>query len=84
MCAVKTDGEVEYVLYGAESQAKIHYAMPVRNNLYDALEYAGQVEAVSRAHKREMEQEKKGNELKERIAVKLQKQLRKSLALVNF
>lgn len=59
LCAVKTDGEVEYILYGAEAQARIHYAMPVRNNLYDALEYASQVEAVARAHRREMGQEKR-------------------------
>ncbi len=59
LCAVKTDGETEYVLYGAESQARIHYAMPVRNNLYDALEYAGQVEAAARSHRREMERWKK-------------------------
>ena len=38
---------MEYVLYGAENQAEIHYAMAVRNNLYDALEYAGQVSRLS-------------------------------------
>ena len=31
-----------YYIYGAENQAEIHYAMAVKNNLYDALEYAGQ------------------------------------------
>ena len=36
--AAMTDGNTEYVLYGAENQAEIHYAMPVKNNLYDALE----------------------------------------------
>ena len=40
--AAMTDGKMEYVLYGAENQAEIHYAMAVKNNLYDALEYAGQ------------------------------------------
>lgn len=84
LCAVKTDGEVEYVLYGAESQAKIHYAMPVRNNLYDALEYAGQVEAVSRAHKREMEQEKKGNELKEKNSSKVTEAVKKKPSSGEF
>ena len=39
--AAMTDGKIEYVLYGAENQAEIHYAMAVKNNLYDALEYAG-------------------------------------------
>lgn len=56
--ARKTDGKVEYILYGAEAQARIHYAMPVKNNLYDALEYAGQVEAASKSHRREMERRK--------------------------
>lgn len=57
--AAKTDGEMEYILYGVESQARIHYAMPVKNNLYDALEYAGQVEAAARSHRRKMERKKK-------------------------
>ncbi len=52
--AVMTDGKMEYVLYGAESQAEIHYAMPVKNNLYDALEYAGQVEEAAKSHRKEM------------------------------
>ncbi len=52
--AVKTDGRTEYVLYGTEAQAHIHFAMPVKNNLYDALEYAGQVEEAARSHRRGM------------------------------
>lgn len=31
--AAMTDGKIEYVLYGAENQAEIHYAMAVKNNL---------------------------------------------------
>ncbi len=52
--AAMTDGKMEYVLYGAENQAEIHYAMPVKNNLYDALEYAGQVEEAAKSHRRRM------------------------------
>ena len=52
--AAMTDGKIEYVLYGAENQAEIHYAMPVKNNLYDALEYAGQVEEAAKPHRKEM------------------------------
>lgn len=52
--AAMTDGKMEYVLYGAENQSEIHYAMAVRNNLYDALEYAGQVEEAARSHKKQM------------------------------
>lgn len=54
--AAMTDGKVEYVLYGAESQSEIHYAMAVKNCLYDALEYARQVEEAARSHRRAMEE----------------------------
>ena len=53
-----TDGKMEYVLYGAENQAEIHYAMAVKNNLYDALEYAGQVEEAAKSHRKEMKRRK--------------------------
>ena len=33
-----------YVLLGIENQTRIHYAMPVRNIIYDALQYGKQVE----------------------------------------
>ncbi len=57
--AAMTDGKMEYVLYGAENQAEIHHAMAVKNNLYDALEYAGQVEEAAKSHRKEMKQKKK-------------------------
>ena len=56
--AAMTDGKIEYVLYGAENQAEIHYAMPVKNNLYDALEYAGQVEEAAKSHRKEKKKKK--------------------------
>ncbi len=56
--AAMTDGKMEYVLYGAENQARIHYAMAVKNNLYDALEYAGQVEEMAKSHRQEMKKRK--------------------------
>ena len=56
--AAMTDGKMEYVLYGAENQAEIHYAMPVKNNLYDVLEYAGQVEEAAKSHRKEMKRQK--------------------------
>jgi len=52
--AAMTDGKIEYVLYGAENQTEIHYAGPVKNGLYDMLEYAGQVEEAARSHRQEM------------------------------
>lgn len=57
-----TDGKVEYVLYGVENQAEIHYAMAVKNNLYDALEYAGQVEESAKSHRQEMKRKKEQGE----------------------
>ena len=60
--AAMSDGKMEYVLYGAENQAEIHYAMPVKNNLYDALEYAGQVEEAAKSHRKEMKRKKEKGE----------------------
>ncbi|MCI9624797.1 MAG: transposase, partial [Lachnospiraceae bacterium] len=60
--AAMTDGKIEYVLYGAENQAEIHYAMPVKNNLYDALEYAGQVEEAAKSHRKERRRKKEEGE----------------------
>ncbi len=56
--AAMTDGDLEYILYGIESQSEIHYAAAVKNNLYDAIEYAGQVEEAARSHRRAMKQAK--------------------------
>ncbi len=58
LCTVMTDGELEYVIYGVEAQSRIHNAMAVRNNLYDALEYAGQVSEADKSHRKEMKKEK--------------------------
>jgi hypothetical protein len=54
-----TDGKREYILYGLESQAGIHYAAPVKNNLYDAIEYASQVEEAARSHRNAMKAAKR-------------------------
>ena len=40
-----------YLLLGIENQSETHYAMPVKNMFYDALEYAGQVENSARSHR---------------------------------
>ena len=59
LCALKSDGETGYVLYGIESQSQVHYAAAVKNNLYDAIEYACQVEEAARSHRHAMKQKKK-------------------------
>ncbi len=60
--AAMTDGKMAYVLYGVENQAEIHYAMAVKNNLYDALEYAGQVEEAAKSHRKEMKRKREQGE----------------------
>lgn len=65
--AAMTDGDLEYVLYGIENQAEIHYAGPVKNGLYDMLEYAGQVEEAARSHRRAMKSEASHHMAKEKV-----------------
>ena len=42
-CIAKEYKNTLYVLFGVENQSHIHYAMPVRNMLYDAINYSAQV-----------------------------------------
>ena len=46
-----TDGRAVYVILGSEVQDKIHYAMPVKNGLYDMLGYASQVNESRKSYK---------------------------------
>ena len=48
---VMEDDEAIYVLLGTELQTDIHYAMPPKNMLYDAIKYVEQVSSVARGHK---------------------------------
>ena len=41
------EGYLARIIVGVEEQSETHYAMPVRNMLYDALNYSGQVNGVS-------------------------------------
>jgi len=41
------------VLIGLENQMRIHYAMPVRNMLYDSLRYTRQCKTLEQFHRRE-------------------------------
>ena len=40
-----------YILLGIENQTHVHYAAPVKGMLYDALQYARQVEQTGRKHR---------------------------------
>lgn len=57
--AIMEDGEAAYVLLGIENQTEVHYAMPVRNMLYDAMQYNQQVADIATKHK-----ERKGSKEK--------------------
>ena len=45
------DGEVVYVILGAENQTDVHYAMPVKSGLYDFINYAGQVSEAGKSYR---------------------------------
>ena len=55
---IKRDDDAAYLLLGVENQSDIHYAMPVRSMLYDALQYSSQVNAAGKRHKSAKESEK--------------------------
>ena len=51
MWTVMTSEDASYMLLGIENQASIHYAMPVRSMLYDALNYSSQVNETGKKHR---------------------------------
>lgn len=58
------DDQAVYLLLGIEDQSELHYAMPVKNMVYDALDYAGQVEERAKLHR---QTRKESNVKEERI-----------------
>ena len=51
-CIVMEDDKCSYIILGIENQSYVHYAMPVKNLLYDALSYEKQVTEISREHQK--------------------------------
>ena len=49
----KASGRTTYAVFVVEGQEKTHYAMPVREMVYDALNYATQVKEISDMHRRD-------------------------------
>lgn len=47
-----TDKKTAFLVLAAENQSYVHYAMAVRNMVYDALQYAKQVEKAVASHKK--------------------------------
>ncbi len=57
--SARYDERAAYLLLGIENQSNIHYAMPVRNMLYDAGQYARQIETAAAAHRKKQRDDKK-------------------------
>ena len=51
--AVKTDDRYTYLVLGIENQSHVHYAMPVRNMLYDAMQLEKRVRDLASQHRKE-------------------------------
>lgn len=47
--------EAVYLILAIEAQSEVHYAMTIRNMLYDALQYQSQAEEIARKHRRQRE-----------------------------
>lgn len=49
--AAMTDQRAAYMILAIEAQSNIHYAMPVKDMVYDAMQYAKQVEKAVASHR---------------------------------
>ena len=54
-------GRNALAVLACESQARIHYAMPVRNMLYDSLAYTEQIRQIWKFHKNKRDKERAEN-----------------------
>ena len=50
-CVLMENGMATYLILGIENQTDIHYAMPVRNMIYDSLNYGEQVSRIASQHR---------------------------------
>lgn len=51
-CILMQDEKATYLLLGIENQSDIHYALPVKNMNYDALNYGKQVSEIAKEHRK--------------------------------
>ena len=49
---IKVDDKFAYLLLGIENQTDIHYAMPIRTMLYDAINYSNQLSGITKELRR--------------------------------
>lgn len=52
MVTIKSNDEAIFAILGIENQSEVHYAMAVRNLLYDAVSYAKQVDDTAKQHRK--------------------------------
>lgn len=52
LCNIRRYGQTTLVLLGIEGQSYVNYAMPVRDYLYDALNYAAQIADINTEHEK--------------------------------
>lgn len=50
-CILMTDDKATYLMLGIENQTDVHYALPVKNMIYDALNYGKQVSETAKKHR---------------------------------
>ena len=60
---IMEDGKTAYVLLGIENQTDIHYAMPVKNAIYDALQYGRQISDIAAKHRADQKNQKQGKKV---------------------
>ena len=58
----KTAYGVEFVVLGIESQQHIHYAMPLRHMVYDAMSYLKEYKEITRKYKKDTQKKKTEDE----------------------
>ena len=51
-CILMADERATYLLLGIENQSEIHYALPVKNMNYDAMNYGKQVSEIAKQHRK--------------------------------
>ena len=51
-----TDGHCDYLLLAIEVQSELHYAMPIKNMLYDVMQYADQVSQTAKTHRKNQDE----------------------------
>lgn len=78
------DEDAAYVLLGIENQTDVHYAMPVRNMLYDALQYSMQVRKAAQSRRMEKASDKKRTAMTEEEIDKFRSSMREVMLYIKY